>query len=88
MDFTVDLGTVQSKDDLHNILSTTFNFPSYYGRNLDALFDLIMEPHDEWNIVFKNSVAAEQVLGDYFNSLKETFADASDEGSPIKTVWE
>lgn len=88
MDFVVDLSTVKNKDDLHNLLARTFDFPEYYGKNLDALFDLITEPHEFWNVTFENCSEVLSVLDeDYFEALKQTFADAEYESSNIKTEW-
>lgn len=84
----VDLSTVKNKEDLHNLLARTFDFPEYYGKNLDALFDLITEPHKFWNVTFENCSEVLSVLDeDYFEALKQTFADAEYESSNIKTEW-
>ncbi len=41
--FALDLRTVGSIEDLHGLLKTTFDFPDYYGRNWDALWDCLGE---------------------------------------------
>lgn len=87
MDILIDLGGIKNKSDLHDLLSESLHFPEYYGRNLDALFDLLTEPHEMWNITFKNTAAAKNVLGDYFRLLKETFTDAEEEIACIKAEW-
>ena len=40
---TIDLRYAQNKDELHEGLSAGFHFPDYYGRNLDALYDMLTQ---------------------------------------------
>ena len=37
------LSSSQDRDDLHDYLSRKLEFPYYYGRNLDALYDCLTE---------------------------------------------
>jgi len=39
----IDLKEVNTKQDLHNLLSTRFGFPDWYGNNWDAFWDLITD---------------------------------------------
>lgn len=39
--FTIDLSTVCSYWDLHECLKEVFSLPDGYGRNMDALWDLL-----------------------------------------------
>ena len=41
MTFTIDLTKVHSYYDLHEHLMEVFSLPSWYGRNLDALWDML-----------------------------------------------
>jgi len=38
---TIDLGGVQSKEELHERLAQALEFPDWYGRNWDAFWDSI-----------------------------------------------
>ena len=40
-EYLIDFTGVKNYDDLHDALSQGFNFPPYYGRNMDALWDLL-----------------------------------------------
>ena len=75
------------KEDGHDYLMEALNFPDYYGRNLDALFDFLTEPHEMYEICFKNTASAEDALGGYFYAFKQTFADAEEESSFVKSTW-
>lgn len=39
--FTIDLTTVHSYYGLHEHLKEVFSLPDWYGRNMDALWDLL-----------------------------------------------
>ena len=41
--FVLDFRKVKSIEEAHDIMMKTFEFPSYYGKNLDALNDCISE---------------------------------------------
>ena len=37
----LDFIQFETKEEVHEFLSQTLGFPEYYGRNLDALYDLL-----------------------------------------------
>ncbi|MBQ6780170.1 MAG: barstar family protein [Treponema sp.] len=84
MQFTVDLSRVRTKTGLHRVLIKTLPFPAHYGKNLDALYDVLTEPHDEWEIRFVGTEQARTRLGDYFDSFWQTLSDAKDDGAAIR----
>lgn len=51
MTFTIDLTTVHSYYDLHEHLKEVFSFPDWYGRNMDALWDMLHCAFDEPTII-------------------------------------
>ncbi|MBR6080279.1 MAG: barstar family protein [Treponema sp.] len=87
MEISIDLGTVTNRDELHNLLAQSLHFPEYYGRNLDALFDLLTEPHEMWNLIFKNTASAKATLGEYFDHFRQTVLDAEEEIACVKSEW-
>lgn len=46
---------IKSREELHNVLSAGLGFPSYYGRNLDALFDCLTERREETRLYLRNA---------------------------------
>ena len=62
------------KRDGHDYLKEVLNFPDYYGKNLDALYDCLTEIGVETKIKLTNA--------DFINQdLLETFIDASGENT-------
>lgn len=45
--FTIDLTTVHSYYGLHEHMKEVFSLPDWYGRNMDALWDLLHCSFDE-----------------------------------------
>ncbi len=41
--YVIDVSNAQNRNDLHDILSKSLDLPSYYGRNLDALYDCMSD---------------------------------------------
>ena len=58
----------------HDEIARQMQLPEYYGRNLDALWDILTER--EWTITFVNTRAMLEALGDYGEALFKTFFDA------------
>lgn len=40
---TIDLGSVETVEDLHDLLAESFGFPAWYGRNWDAAWDCLRD---------------------------------------------
>ena len=38
---TIDCAPMTGPDEVHDIFASALEFPAYYGRNLDALYDLL-----------------------------------------------
>lgn len=70
---------------LHDLLKTQLQLPEYYGRNLDALFDLLTERKEATEIVVTDWAEVEINLGGYAASLMDTLYDAAKE-NPVLTV--
>lgn len=60
------------KKDGHDYLKDVLNFPEYYGKNLDALYDCLCEIGVETEIVLINGEGLSK-------DLIDTFIDASKE---------
>lgn len=62
-----------SKKDAHLYLKRKLAEPSYYGNNLDALWDVLTTVSEKLNFVLFNS----EYLGDYGDSLIDVFKEAA-----------
>lgn len=65
----VDLSDVRTIEAFHEALATTLDFPEYYGRNLDALWDCLT---DDWPglLILRGWSAFEACLPSFANSVR------------------
>lgn len=70
---------IQDKAQLHNWLAEELGFPSWYGRNLDALYDCLTDIRDETRLVIFHSERLAETLGPYMDRLLEVLHRAERE---------
>ena len=54
MDFVIDCAQISAPPDFHSKLRDTLGFPSYYGNNLDALYDCLTSITQKTTIHLQN----------------------------------
>lgn len=82
--FYLDLTGISTTDELQDYLVKELPLPEYYGRNLDALYDVLTEIGDDWNIIFYNVSGASESIGQYFDNIKRVCSDACLENHKLK----
>lgn len=61
----IDGSKITSREELHEELKRQLNFPDYYGRNLDALYDMLTSFTESVSFEIVNEVELEEHLGHY-----------------------
>lgn len=56
----IDATKMQTAEKLHEFLLKELEFPDWYGKNLDALFDCLTESPEELHLILKESKALPQ----------------------------
>ncbi|UJR64696.1 barnase inhibitor [Dickeya zeae] len=70
----LDGSCVLSEKEFHSIISLSLDFGSYYGRNLDALWDrLSTDIERPVKIIWLNSELSRVRLDNYFDKIIEVF---------------
>lgn len=72
-----------NKELTHEYIKWKLKLPEYYGKNLDALWDILSTFDKDIRIIFLNTDCAIENLGDYGQSLIQVFQDARDENHNI-----
>jgi len=66
MNVILDGLSIESEDDFHEAIAKAFNLPNWYGRNLDALWDVLTGMIDRpINLVWLNSEVSRTRLKRY-----------------------
>lgn len=71
----VDGKFMQSKEAMYTHLTRVLSLPSYFGNNLDALWDILTESEEQTQINFINVDLAQEYLGDYGKKLIKLFKE-------------
>jgi len=87
-EYIIDLTDVYNADELQNIIEEVLPVPGYYGRNLDALFDVLTEEADGWDITFKGCSDAEVTMGKYMRKLRQLCEDAQNMNDRLRVSFE
>ena len=75
---------MNTKKSTHLYLKRKLSFPAYYGKNLDALWDVLSTMSDETDIVLYNKENLDENLGIYGNTLLSVFNEAAESNKRIK----
>ena len=73
----IDGRSCQDKQTLHQQLKNQLAFPDYYGKNLDALYDMLSATQEEIEIGFLNREELYGNLGSYADALLVTLQEAT-----------
>lgn len=69
----IDGAAMTSKKAMYIHLSRVFSFPSHFGNNLDALWDILTEENEPTTIYFKNVTKVIEHLDGYGEKLIQVF---------------
>ena len=62
----------------HDHLVQRLDLPTYYGRNLDALYDVLTEIGTDTELILEDPAAVVENLGKYGEALLSTMQEAAD----------
>lgn len=86
MRIELDCAQLIDRKQTHDYLKTLFEFPDYYGRNLDALYDLLSSSEIPYEIFVRNRRDIEDNLGGYGSALLATIEEASQDNPKVTLV--
>lgn len=72
----LDFAVCKTYDDLYNVISAAFDFPDFFGKNLDALWDCMKDYCEKGTqVIIKGSELIPYNLKDTFAEILEVFND-------------
>ena len=85
-EYILDCEMMTDREKAHEYIAEVLEFPDYYGKNLDALFDCLTEM-GECSILFINLDALE-MLGDYSGALLAVFEEAEQANDDLTLIYD
>lgn len=85
VEYKLDFTGIDTREKLHDYLAEVLPLPDYYGRNLDALYDSLMEM--PLCMISLYHIEALEVLGEYALLLSEVFEAASTENLRLMIIY-
>jgi ribonuclease inhibitor len=84
MRIELDCALMTGRAETHEYLKQQLQFPDYYGRNLDALYDLLTSFCKPLTIVLRNLDMIEGNLGGYGSALLATIREAAEDNPNVE----
>lgn len=83
----IDGEKMLNRREAHDHLTERLALPDYYGRNLDALYDLLTERDGPVQIVIQHGNTILSWLGDYGKALVQTMIDAEEANPGLEVIF-
>lgn len=87
MRIELDCARMLDRKQTHDYLKAQFGFPNYYGKNLDALYDLLSSADEDYEISVVNREVIEENLGGYGSALLAAIEEASEDNPRVTLVF-
>ena len=88
MKLIIDGSVLSEEAAVHDLFTRALDLPEWYGRNLDALYDVLTERGEPLRLLVRNREALAAGLGEYAEDLLRTLADAAAENPALTLVSE
>lgn len=75
-----------TREETHDYIKEAFDFPEYYGNNLDALWDMLTTICEPTEVLLKNGKAICENLGEYGVSLINTLVEAAEKNGDLTLI--
>ena len=79
----LEFGPLDTKEQVQTYLQEQMGFPSYYGKNLDALYDCLTE-YSEDVAVLLTDMWQERPVDEYIRRVFRVFRDAAEENGHLQ----
>lgn len=82
----LDGKNITDREMLHDTLASSLQLPDWYGRNLDALYDCLLDIQEETEIWLLHEESLEDCLKDYAEAFKKAVYSACQENPRIHFI--
>lgn len=88
VEVVLDGREIEAMGEVHDRFAQTLDFPEYYGRNLDALFDCLTDVREDVTVRLRCRKVLEKRLGRRGRALTVLLRRAAEENSYITLLEE
>ena len=82
---TLNGNAMRSLDDFYDRISTLKDMPEHFGRNLDALRDVLStDVEGPFEIIWKNAAASKKLMGKDFDRIVKLLRNLKEERDDFK----
>ncbi len=85
---TIDLTNIHTPRAAHVYIGFMLGFPAHYGRNLDALYDMLGEISEPTQLIIRRPADLPQEMAAYFPRLAIMLHDAQAENEYLEIFAE
>ena len=78
-ELVLDIDNVCGADEFYDLLGKQIELPAYFGRNLDALHDVLTEQPETIKITLVNTDVMEAMAPKFLRKLRRVLEDAANE---------
>ena len=87
MELVIDGAALPAAEAVHDLFARALTLPAWYGRNLDALYDLLSEREGPTRLLVRRRAALLDGLGEYGGALCRTLEDAGQANPGLEVVF-
>ena len=84
MELIIDGSALPEAAAVHDLFTRALDLPEWYGRNLDALYDVLTERGEPLRLLVRN----QEALAESAEDLLRTLAEAAAENPALELVYE
>ncbi len=77
---------MKTREKAHAHMARRLSFPKYYGKNLDALHDLLTERMEDTEIIVKGSERLREAMDGYGARIIKVLLASAEENSHLKVT--
>ena len=84
----LDFNVPHTREQVHEYLKDKFDFPDYYGNNLDALYDVLTSVGEQCELELCGLEDIEEDMRGYLDVLRQVLEDAEAENTYFSFSYE
>lgn len=83
----LDFNLIKTQEQVQDYLALQFDFPEHYGKNLDALYDMLTERTADTCVGIFGTDREEDALSSYLKRVKKVFRDAEADNEHLCVIF-